>query len=491
VSDIVSTFLAFACWDHHTHGKGDHLMQDRAAQRILAQHPDIAQHDLYTAIVCGNREEVQRILEKNPDAAREAGGPREWTPLLYLCFTRFTHPPTIESAVEIARLLLDRGANPNDSYMAGDATYSALVGVAGEGEQDSPRQPYAETLYGLLLDRGAEPYDVQVLYNTHFSSDMVWWLEPTYRYTTSHGAKKHWDDPSWPMFDMGGYGLGAFFVLNSALERNNVTLAEWALTHGARPTAQNSSNPKFKPPHTLYEVALLRGQTQMAELFRQYGAAPVASTLHPEEAFVAACMQLARPVAEEIVQRHPECLRSRVAIFEAAKHDRADAIALMLDLGVPIDLENRHRARALHEAAGRNALAAAAVLVERGAEIDPKDAAHDSTPLGWAAHFFHVPMLDFLSRHSRDVWTLAFCGYVDRLRDVLRDEPGLATQLKGGITPLWWLPDDESKATEVVELLLAAGADPAMKDGEGRTAADWARKRGMTDIARRLDAAAV
>jgi len=80
---------------------------------------------------------------------------------------------------------------------------------------------------------------------------------------------------------------------------------------------------------------------------------------------------------------------------------------------------------------------------------------------------------------------------VDRLRDVLRDEPGLATQLKGGITPLWWLPDDESKATEVVELLLAAGADPAMKDGEGRTAADWARKRGMTDIARRLDAAAV
>jgi hypothetical protein len=240
----------------------------------------------------------------------------------------------------------------------------------------------------------------------------------------------------------------------------------------------------------LYEVALLRGQAQMAELLRQYGAAPPASALHPEEAFVAACMQLARPTAEEIVRRHPECLRSRVAIFEAAKHDRADAIAMMLDLGVPIDLENRHKARALHEAAGRNALAAATLLVERGAEIDAKDAAHDSTPLGWAAHFFHVPMLDFLSRYSRDVWNLAFCGYVDRLREVLADEPALATQLKGGVTPLWWLPDDEGKAMDVVDLLIAAGADPAATDSQGRTAADWARKRGMTDIAARLDAAA-
>jgi len=35
--DIVSRFLEFACWDEHTHGKGDHKMYDRAAQRILAE----------------------------------------------------------------------------------------------------------------------------------------------------------------------------------------------------------------------------------------------------------------------------------------------------------------------------------------------------------------------------------------------------------------------------------------------------------------------
>jgi ankyrin repeat protein len=38
----------------------------------------------------------------------------------------------------------------------------------------------------------------------------------------------------------------------------------------------------------------------------------------------------------------------------------------------------------------------------------------------------------------------------------------------------------------VVELLLAAGADPALRSREGRTAMDWALKRGMADVARRL-----
>lgn len=492
VSDeIVATFLEFACWDHHTHGRGDHAMYDHAAQRILAQHPDIASHSLYTAIVCGNIEEVRRVLAENPGAAREAGGPRAWTPLLYLCYTRFTHRPTIDHAVDIGRALLGAGANANDFYMAFDAKYSALVGVAGEGEQDSPRQPYAPELYALLLDRGAAPYDIQVLYNTHFSSDMIWWLELSYRRTVKMGRKEDWDDPAWSMLDMGGYGPGAFFVLNAALERNNLALAEWALTHGASPGPHPSSHPRFKPPHTLYEVALVRGQTAMAELFHRHGAKAEALSLQPEEAFVAAAMQRNLPMAQEIVRRHPEFLRSSVAMFEAAKHDRADAIAFLLDLGVGVEVENRANARTLHQAAGRNALAAAALLVERGAEIDPKDAVHDNTPLGWAAHFRHVPMLDFLSRHSRDVWNLAFCGYVDRLREVLAGEPALARQMKAdGVTPLWWLPYDEAKAMEVVDVLLAAGADPNMANRAGRTAADWAQQIGMLDVARRLAAAA-
>jgi ankyrin repeat protein len=55
------------------------------------------------------------------------------------------------------------------------------------------------------------------------------------------------------------------------------------------------------------------------------------------------------------------------------------------------------------------------------------------------------------------------------------------------ITPLWWLPDDEKKAVEIVKLLLAQGADPAAKSKGGTTAADWARKRGMSEVVKLLE----
>jgi ankyrin repeat protein len=51
---------------------------------------------------------------------------------------------------------------------------------------------------------------------------------------------------------------------------------------------------------------------------------------------------------------------------------------------------------------------------------------------------------------------------------------------------LWWLPDDESKAIAIVELLLAHGADPDARSQAGKTARDWALERGMLDVAKRL-----
>src|SRR4029078_8879921 len=113
------------------------------------------------AIFGGDLEESRRIAPEGPAAAREPGGSRGWTPILYSTYTRFTARDTLDNGVAIARLLLDPGANPNDFYMAGDSEYSCLVGAAGEGEQDSPRQPYAEALYGLLPERGAGPHASQ------------------------------------------------------------------------------------------------------------------------------------------------------------------------------------------------------------------------------------------------------------------------------------------------------------------------------------------
>jgi len=485
----VVEFLQSACWDHHVHGKGDHRMYDRAAQRILAQDPAIATDNLFTAVACGEIDTVRRILAEQPEAARQPGGARGWTPILYLAYTRFTHPNTIANAVEIARLLLDAGANPNDFYMAGDAKYSVLCGPAGEGEQDSPRQPYAAELFELFLERGAEPFDIQVLYNTHFSGEVLWWLELAYKHTIGTPRGDAWKDPEWRMLDMGGYGSGARFVLWTALSRRNLRLAEWALVHGANPNA-GPPRAKSMPQGSLYESALRAGYSDFAELLAKYGAVRTPPRLSGEDAFVFSCFQLDRPSVEAAIAANPEYLTSPRAIFEAAERDRPDVVALLLAVGVPADIRDARNTSALHQAAGGNAVGAAAFLIDRGVEIDPRETNWGGTPMGWAAHGDRRKMMDFLSGYTRAVWALCFNGYIDRLADVIREDPSCATGLdEEHNTLLWWLPDDEEKAMRAVELLLAAGVNPAHRNKNGNTAADWARRRGMTEIAARLDAA--
>ncbi len=486
-SELVSTFVEFATWDHNTHGKGDHRMCDRAAQRLLAQHPELSRDSLFTAIVCGDLEEVTRILTQHRGAARQRGGPRGWTPLLYLCYARFSLPPALENAMSIATALLDRGANPDDYYMAGHARYSALVGVAREGEQDAPPHPRREELFKLLLERGARMYDIQVLYNTHFSGDVLWWLKLVHAHAVAIGRQADWNDPDWPMFDMGGYGSGARFLLSVAISKRDAVLARWLLEHGANPDA-SSARDRNLPKGSLYEEAQREGATEIAELLRQHGAS-VTQTIaeESEDQFVLACLRLDRALVSRLLASHPEYLASPNAMFEASKRDRPDVLEFLIELGVSVDVRDDHNTTPLHHAASANALAAAKCLIAHGAEIDPRETRYDAAPIGWAAHADHHAMIELLSQYSRNIWTLSFQGYVDRVREILRDDPSLAKATSpNGITPLWWLPDDDERALEIVELLLSHGADPAARSKDGTTAADWAAKRGMTRIVSRI-----
>jgi ankyrin repeat protein len=486
----VAAFLEFACWDHHVSGRGNYAMTGAAAISILAKDPDIARDSLYTAIVCGDVDEVERRLAADPSLVNEKGGSRGWEPILYLCYARLSLPAARDCALAIARALLDRGANPNAYYMAGGSVYSTLVGVAGEGEQDAPPHPQRERLYELLLERGAEPFDIQVLYNTHFHGDVRWWLELTYAHTVKIGRKADWDHADWPMLDMGGYGSGARFLLWTAIEHDDVGLAEWLLAHGANPDAAPARDARFSK-RSLYEDARRRGNAAIAELLLRYGATPRTVVLDDEEAFLDACLRLDRREAEALVAKHPEYLPSTTAIFEAARRNRADAVALLLDLGVPIEVEDAFRKRTLHVAAsGAGAPDVVTLLLARGAEIDPRETHWGATPIGYASHHDNQPMIDLLAPVSRVVWALAAQGRVARLREVLDAEPERAKEVTAnGLTLLWRLPGDDARAADVVKLLLAHGADPSRKAKDGTTAADAARKRGL-DAAADLIAAA-
>jgi ankyrin repeat protein len=482
------------------------------ADLLLAQHPAIARDSFPTAIVCGDLAEVRRILRERPEAAKEKGsragddrgragefedifrdaGPLNWEPLLYLCFTRLPLPAANDNAVAIATLLLDHGANPNAYFMAGNSLYTPLVGVIGEGEESRPPHPRRNELVRLLLDRGANPYDGQVIYNTHFKGEVQWFLEMAYANAVKTGRTSDWEKPDWPMFDMGGYGCGARFLLGGAVDRNDLQLARWMLEHGANPNAPpppkrnaHTADASGRLSGTLYEEALRKGSREMADLLASFGATRSVVAIEGEEAFAAACLRLDPAEARTLLDGHPEYLSSPRAMTIAIMRDRADVVELLLDLGMSPDIEDPQggKQRPLHLAAYNGALRVAELLIERGAQIDPREARYESTPLWGAVWDQQQRMIDFLSPLSSDVWALGFIGNVERLRRVLAAEPRRATSRGENETPLMWLPANEDRAMEVAEMFLAGGADPNVRNVQGQTAADLASVRGLDRVA--------
>jgi ankyrin repeat protein len=149
-------------------------------EALLAADPDLPRRSLHAACALGSPPAVRAVLRAGAAPAVERDGPAAWTPLLYLCCARL---PAAEGdgtgeRVEIARLLLDAGADARDATddatlaqglrsvlsgavaIVGSAALARLLVEAGAGEADhlwkmailadAARHPGLE-LMGLLL----------------------------------------------------------------------------------------------------------------------------------------------------------------------------------------------------------------------------------------------------------------------------------------------------------------------------------------------------
>ena len=499
----VAWFLENACPDHHVRGGADHMMARDTAMRLLELHPEIAHNSIHTAVVCGDLAEVERILSTRPKAASETSsgasperdapgksgdlfghlGPKGWDPLLYLCFTRLPLPAINENAVAIARLLLENGADPNTYFMAGDSRYSPLVGVIGEGEEARPAHPQRDALTRLLLRSGANPFDKQVLYNLHFHGDVRWFMELSYAQSFRCAKSEHWNDPEWTMLDMGDYGSGARFFVELAIQRNDPPFAEWILSHGANPNA----NPPVKPAGkgTLYEEAMRMGCVEIAGLLQKYGALVTPGLFSGAEPPSGPHTPLDKTRLAAMFAVNPAALLIPGPMTAAAERNQVEIVSSLLDLGMSVNIQNLQDAkmRPLHYAARGGALDVAAVLIERGAEVDARESNYNGSPIWMAIWHQKLPMIELLSQHSRDVWALAFLGKLERLKEVLAAEPRRAKLMSDDNTPLMWLPGDDLLATQISQLFLSMGADPSVRNKQGNTAADCASRRGLNNAA--------
>jgi ankyrin repeat protein len=206
--------------------------------------------------------------------------------------------------------------------------------------------------------------------------------------------------------------------------------------------------------------------------------------LSGEEAFRAAVTRGDLGAASQLAAGHPDYLRKPHAMFAAIEQDRADVAELLLDLGMSPDIGDAQNFRALHRTTHCGAVRIAKLLIERGAEIDPCETRYGGTPLSHANYHQRAEMIALLAPVSRNFRALCFAGVVDRVRELLVEEPDRANrEERTGEPPLFCMPDDEERALELAELFLSFGADPAFRNPLGQTPAEAARRRGLDDVA--------
>jgi ankyrin repeat protein len=259
--------------------------------------------------------------------------------------------------------------------------------------------------------------------------------------------------------------------LGNAVGFNHPKRAQWLLRHGA--------NANCMP---LREGALVRGHISVAELLVLHGAA--VRPLEGEAAFRAACMQLDRERARALAERNPEYLQDAWLMLTAAEANRSNVAALLLELGMNVDIADSGQLRGLQVAVRGDARDVVRLLISHGADIDRPTTGAGGGALGFAAHFDRHELVDLLAPLSRDVWNLVYLGRRKRLIELFGEDPLLVNAINPkGYGPLFFLPDDEDEAVEMTTLLLEHGADAGHRNHDGITAEEAARRRGLTDAA--------
>jgi len=151
------------------------------------------------------------------------------------------------------------------------------------------------------------------------------------------------------------------------------------------------------------------------------------------------------------------------AAFDAARSGDTDRLQAALDAGLGVDTCNENGDTLLMLAAYHCRAPAVELLIERGADADRANA-KGQRPLAGVCWKGAVDVARALLDHGADV-----------------DAGG------GGMTPLMLAASDGS--LEIVDALLAAGADPAATLRNGGSALKLAQESGHADVAARLEEA--
>jgi hypothetical protein len=335
---LADEFLRLACLNY---GDDDPARLGRARE-LLDANPWLAGASIYTAAAVGDVGAARELLAVDPARARRQGGPHAWEPLLYLTYARIDAPGPGRSAVGVARLLLEHGADPNAGYLWEGLVppFTALTGALGGGGT-IPKHPEELALARVLLQAGADANDGQALYNQGWGPN--WgedWLELLFEFGLGTGDGGPWrrllgerqDSPRKMLQDL----------LIAAAAHGFTDRVRRLLARGVDPEGREITHPVYQGRSPVQQAAL-NGHMGIVSLLVDAGA----SWKHDQvDALVATAMSGDRPGVERLlavdsglrgraIERCPEQL------VRAAEQDSYDAVALLIELGFDVNVRSR------------------------------------------------------------------------------------------------------------------------------------------------------
>ena len=264
----------------------------------------------------------------------------------------------------LVRLLLERGANPNDGesvYHAAERNHrDVLELLLAHGAEISAAHPHWRNtaLYYLAGYRDGQPMAASA------REGMRWLLERgADPHVPSHASRET------PLHRVAALGPDAA-VVRLLLER------------GADPRQQRADG------RTAHDLAVRAGNTEIAGVLRAAGAA---GELRPVDAFLGACAAGDETRARALLDARNGLLETvaateREVFLQAVTNGRVEALRLLVSLGLVAANESGPHGTLLHWAAWHGRVDTARALLDAGAPVNVRDRTYGSSPIAWAAH---------------------------------------------------------------------------------------------------------
>lgn len=381
-----------------------------AARMLIKVNPELLNKHLEVALILGDFEKARNSIQKLATRINDPIGPKQWSPLLYVCFSKFLksnceNDEDISSFHTLVRTLLSIGADPNAFFSMNNdpnARQTCLYGVSGlAGSPD---------LTELLLDSGADPNDMapglgpESLYHASelknpACAHLILQKKPhPDKVSYCLGRALDFENPEMvKVFLKAGadpnfihpYGEEKNSRLHGAIKNNrSLEIIKDLLKHGADPNLHNA--------HSLSPVrlAMRMGRIDILEecqlSVKEYQSFTIIDSI------IGSCMMGDEKKARSISLENQDILsqlntNDSKAVSQAAYSKNLKAVQLMVSLGFPIDVLGTENMSALHWSTWNGDYEMCQFLIENGADPEQLNG-YGGSAIGCAAYsYIHNP----------------------------------------------------------------------------------------------------